>query len=126
MALERDEPFYSGRQFAAGRAQKWFIIRRWFYVVASPLIPLIRTIRILSILNRIGKKRLLIRLFPPLFIILGMSGLGEMFGYASGSGKNMQKSAKKSFHRERYLIEREREQTGDLHCILSLKNEILV
>ncbi len=116
--------FYSGRQFAARRAHKWLVIQRWFYVLVSPLIPLVRTIRIVNILNRIGKKKLIIRVFPPLFIILGMSGLGEMVGYAFGSGNVMQKSAKKAFHRECYLIERERKQTGDLGSILLLKNNI--
>ncbi|UCC75700.1 MAG: glycosyltransferase [Anaerolineales bacterium] len=100
--------FHAGRVFAATRAQRWPLWRRWLYVIGGPLIPVVRLGRILRELNRPGRPRwVLPGVLPPLLGGLVIDALGEMFGYALGAGKAAQEMLRFEFHR--YLTEADRQ-----------------
>jgi GT2 family glycosyltransferase len=99
--------FHVGRLFAANRARDWSVGRRAFYALASPLIPLVRMARVVQQSRRIRPRPGLLRLLPVVGVLLILDGLGEMAGYAMGSGRTMQDFSDEEFHRERFLRKRE-------------------
>ena len=99
--------FHGGRLFAANRARNWSLARRAFYTLASPLIPLVRMARVVQRARRIHPRPGLLRLLPAVAVLLILDALGEMAGYALGSGRAMQEVSADEFHRERFLLERE-------------------
>lgn len=106
--------FNGGRLFASSRARGWTIRRRAFFTCASPLIPLVRCLRITRELFRPGRPRhLLPRLLPALIIGLVFDGAGEMAGYAFGPGEAMAKLSDMEFHRERYLARHDRREANE-------------
>lgn len=106
---------YDGRLFAANRARHWSVSRRLLYTMASPLIPLVRFGRAMRTVSRVGQARRLPRILPSLIVQLVASGVGEMMGYAMGSGRAMQRLTDEEFHRERFLCrsDRDRISTGN-------------
>jgi len=95
--------FYSGRLFASNRSRHWSVWRRLCYTLVSPLIPVVRFVRILKVANNTESGRLLY-LLPTLLGLLVLDGLGEMVGYATGSGDSMRKlSGFGEFERIRFL-----------------------
>jgi hypothetical protein len=95
--------FYGGRLFAASRARHWPAWRRLCFTCGSPLIPLVRFLRIVRELRQPGRPRhLLPRLAPMLFAALVCDGAGEMVGYACGAGRAMAVLSDMEFHRQRY------------------------
>lgn len=104
--------FNGGRLFASSRAMNWRASQRALFALASPLIPLVRCLRITRELLKPGRPRhLLPRLLPALFIGLAFDGAGEMVGYAFGAGRSMAKLSDMEFHRERYMSARDRRET---------------
>ncbi len=99
--------FHGGRLFAANRARNWSLGRRAFYALASPLIPLVRMARVVQQARRIHPRPGLLRLLPVVGVLLVLDALGEMAGYATGSGRAMQSLSADEFHRERFLLKRE-------------------
>jgi hypothetical protein len=99
--------FHVGRLFAANRARDLSLGRRAFYALASPLIPLVRLTRVVRQAQRIHPRPGLLRLLPIAALLLVVDGLGEMAGYAIGSGRDMQAFTDEEFHRERFLRRRE-------------------
>lgn len=95
--------FCGGRLFAANRARGWSFAKRLLYTLASPLIPLVRSWRLARTLVNSGRSGLLLRVLPTLMVLLAFDGLGEMVGYASGSGSCMQWLTDIEFHRQRFL-----------------------
>ncbi|MGH7791074.1 MAG: hypothetical protein ACREOB_02040, partial [Thermodesulfobacteriota bacterium] len=101
--------FYSGRMFAATRVQGWSIPRRLLYTFATLFIPAVRFSRILHQLNRSGSHHSLPSgVFPTLILGLVVSALGEMFGYALGTGTAKQKLSNLEFHRIRHISDKDR------------------
>jgi hypothetical protein len=98
---------HAGRLFAANRARDWSLGRRAFYALASPLIPLVRMARIVQHVRRVHPRHGLLRLLPVVGVLLVLDGLGEMIGYATGSGRAMQELSEEEFHRERFFRKRE-------------------
>ena len=95
--------FNGGRIFAANRRRGWGAGKRLAYVLGSPLIPFVRLARCLK---RVPQSETLPRklmLFPTLATLLSADGLGEMFGYAFGSGNSVAYLSDIEFHRERFL-----------------------
>lgn len=96
--------YYSGRAFAAQRAEHWPLTRRLLYFVAGPLIPLVRLTRILG---QARGARLQpgppAAVWPVLFLGLGLSAAGEMVGYVLGAGDAVERRCDLEFHRARYL-----------------------
>ncbi len=95
--------YCGGRLFAANRSRNWSFGRRLGYTLASPLIPLVRSWRSARTLVNSGRLDLLPRVLPTLMLLLTFDGLGEMVGYASGSGNCMQWLTGIEFHRTRFL-----------------------
>jgi glycosyltransferase involved in cell wall biosynthesis len=101
--------FQGGRLFASSRARPWPIWRRVLYAGGAPLIPLVRSLRIVRELYRPGRPRhLLPRVLPALMAGLIVDGVGEMVGYAFGPGQAMARLSDMEFHRHRYLAERDK------------------
>jgi len=99
--------FNGGRLFASARARAWPAWRRIIFVLASPVIPLVRCFRITRDLRKPGRPRhLLPRLLPSLLFSLAFDGAGEMVGYAFGPGRAMANLSDMEFHRHRYIRER--------------------
>lgn len=104
--------FHGGRLFASARARGWPAWRRALYACASPLIPFLRSARIVEELLKPGRPRqLLPRVLPTLFAFLAFDGAGELAGYAFGAGDAMRKLSDMEFHRGRYMAARDRRET---------------
>ena len=83
------ERWHAARVFAAARSRDWSWARRLLYTIGSPVIPLIRTRRIIQQIRRAGlHRRLLPGILPVLVISLIVSAVGEMIGYAAGAGRS--------------------------------------
>ena len=96
--------FCCGRVFAGSRVRNWSRFMRFIYFCGSPMIPFVRSYRIMRELRRPGRPRhLLPRMAPLLLLFLVCDGIGEMVGYASGSGKADNRMTKMEFHRERFM-----------------------
>lgn len=96
--------FHCGRVFAGSRAARWSAGRKAFYTAASPLIPVVRLLRIsreLLLPNR--PRHLLPRLLPGLALALVCDGAGQMLGYLAGQGRSPASIAAFEFNRVRYI-----------------------
>lgn len=103
--------FNGGRLFASARSRDWPLWRKAIFVLAAPLIPLVRCNRIARELLKPGRPRhLLPQLLPALLGGLIFDGAGEMAGYAFGAGGAMPKLSDMEFHRERYLTRNDRSE----------------
>ena len=97
------ERVLAGRAFAASRARRWPRGRRLAYALGSPLIPLVRFVRILRYVRASGRaQELLPRLLPALVVALVVSAFGEMLGYTFGVGGARRPLYEIELHRERY------------------------
>ena len=80
--------YHGGRLYGAARAQyqHWSPFRRIFYIGGMALIPAVRLCRIIRDIRRTGRQYLLPNVLP--IMIAGLIGhtLGEVVGYAFGSG----------------------------------------
>lgn len=103
------ERFQTGRRFAAARSYGWSPLRRAVYAGGSPLIPLVRLPRLLRDRRRSeARGHLPPRAFPALLLALAMSAVGELVGYAAGSGDSMFALARIELHKEQHVAEQER------------------
>jgi hypothetical protein len=103
------ECFNSGRSFASARARTWPAFRRFVYIGGAPLIPLVRLARTLREVKRSRRGRdLMPRIFVVLLISLVASAIGEMAGYAFGSGKAGQRLSDSELYKLRYVTEPDR------------------
>lgn len=96
------EHFHNGRCFGALRSREWGRGRRALYVLASPLIPLVRMRRIVGDARRKGYDRELPSALPVIALKLIAHGTGEMTGYALGSGNAVRGMAKYELDRDLY------------------------
>ena len=100
---------YSGRVFAGNRIYNWSQLRRLFYGIASPLIPIVRLWRIFRELSRPGRPRyLLVRLLPVLILGLLFDGAGQMIGYLMGPGSATHKLGHYEFNRINHITKEDR------------------
>jgi hypothetical protein len=107
--------FHQGRVFGGSRAAEWGHGRRLLYAAASPLIPLVRLVRIsrqLLLPNR--PRRMLPRLLPALILGLLTDGVGQFMGYLAGPGRSRELIAPLEYNRvlhiqpeDRKTLERE-------------------
>ena len=106
--------FHGGRLFAANRARQWGVPRRLFYTLASPLIPVVRFFRCAKAASNVNLSWRRLTIFPVMALLLGVDALGEMFGYATGSGNAMQWiSGPGEFQRPRFLRKRDQQLFRD-------------
>lgn len=98
------ERFQTGRRFASARAYSWPAWRRGVYAAGSPLIPAIRLRRLLADIARIGAGRELHGSGYALVVLaLCVSAVGELVGYALGSGDSMYALSRIELHKERHV-----------------------
>jgi hypothetical protein len=90
--------FYSGRLFAAQRANSWSIMRRAVYSAGACLIPLVRLKRLVPGVRR-SRPDLLPRVLAPLLFALVVDSVGQWLGYAFGAGQAAEKVKRLEFHR---------------------------
>lgn len=74
------ELYLIGRSFGSGRADRWSLPRRLAYALASPLIPVVRFVRI----SRDVRRLRLWSAVPALFLGLPAHAAGEAVGYVRG------------------------------------------
>lgn len=96
--------FCCGRVFAGSRARNWPQFIRFVYFCGSPLIPFLRSYRVIREMRRPGRPRYLLpKMIPLLMLFLACDGVGEMVGYILGTGKAGKWMTKMEFHRERFM-----------------------
>jgi glycosyltransferase involved in cell wall biosynthesis len=95
--------FHGGRHFAANRALDWSFARRLAYALASPLIPLLRTVRTLGHMRRAAPRRVTPAFVAALLLMLVVDALGEAMGYATGHGRSVERLNDLEFNRRRFL-----------------------
>jgi hypothetical protein len=103
--------FYGGRLFGAARAryEHWSIFRRLLYICGMPLIPIVRLWRICREIRRSGRERELFpKVLPPLMAGLVAHTLGEVTGYALGSGNAAQQRITLELSRYRHVLKQDR------------------
>jgi hypothetical protein len=93
-----------GRSYAARRAEDWRVTRRALYVLGSPLIPVVRFVRMRRHLRRTTLPRPgLVRLYPTLFAGLCVATFGEVLGYTVGVGTSKETVWEMELHRRPYV-----------------------
>lgn len=104
------DQFYGGRVFASFRALQMSALRRLVYIIGSPLIPLVRLIRIATAVWRYSDQWMgrLLSCLPTLVIGLALNGIGQMMGYALGVGNALERYSQYEFHRDRHVTETDR------------------
>jgi len=103
--------FYGGRVFAGSRMreERWSGLHKFLYTAGSPLIPAVRFIRLYPKLSQTGKSfsgrlALALMLLPG----LALDGLGQMLGYAIGTGNAKTRLVRLEYDRSRHLNEADR------------------
>jgi hypothetical protein len=98
----------SARAFATARSKRWSPARRFLYAAASPLLPLVRLVRVLGHSRRLGHPCPLPRLMPWLALVLVAYATGELLGYALGGGAEAQRRMQSmDLERDAYLTARD-------------------
>ena len=83
------ERFHYGRWYAGTRNQFITSLRRLIYLLFSPLLPFLLTVRLSRrVFGRHQHRREYIMAFPLLFLFLIAWAIGEGLGYAFGSGNS--------------------------------------
>ena len=109
------EHFLASRVFAANRARGWGAPRRLHYALGSPLLPMIRLVRILKDAARaeLGA-RVVVRAFVALTLNLCAGSAGEMLGYAFGPGEARERLVRFEEKRHLYVTTRDLEAVAKL------------
>ncbi len=102
------ENYHIGRQFASNRSRGWSVGRRLFRAAASPIVPALRTWRIVRRMRELGWfSDLVPRVLPALWVGLSASALGEMAGYLFGMGNSAAMTLDLDFCRFRFVSDDE-------------------
>lgn len=101
--------FYNGRLFAGIRRGNMSLMMRIIYTLGSPLIPLVRLIKICRSMPSIHLHSRFFCCLHAMVIGLSLDGMGQMFGYAFGGGKAFEEVSKFEFHRTRHISEKDQE-----------------
>jgi len=75
--------FHTGRQFACQRSATWSRFRRAVFAAATPLITLVRLMRIVSLPVMTRRPAMAMRALPLLVLFLSVASVGELVGYAT-------------------------------------------
>ena len=102
--------YHYGRLFAGLRASGMPRWRRVVYVAGSPLIPAVRLARIWREARARPGHRAPWSCLHALVAGLAMDGLGQMVGYAFGTGRAADRVARYEFHRARHVRPDERRE----------------
>ena len=105
--------YFTGRVFAASRANEWNVVKKLIYAALSPLIPFIRLKRFWGDIQRSPAcKRRLPLLAILLLFGLSVSAFGEMVGYLTGEGHAAAALSRYEFHRAEHIHANDRTQLG--------------
>lgn len=93
------------------REERWTLLRRVLYTAGSPLIPAVRITRLCQKLPLTGKS-IVGRLSIALMMVPGLllDGLGQMMGYAFGTGNAKARLVRLEYNRGEYLNKADRIQ----------------
>jgi hypothetical protein len=98
----------AGRSFAGHRTIGWSVSKRIAYAIASPLIPLVRFVRITRHLASSARYSFLLPgILPALITCLAADGFGELVGYVSGPGSSPENLGAIEFNRRRFMNSRD-------------------
>ncbi len=100
--------YHYGRLFAGLRARGMSRWRRFVYVAGSPLIPAVRLARLWREARSRPGHRAPWSCLHALAAGLAMDGLGQLAGYALGTGRAADRVARYEFHRSRHVRPDER------------------
>jgi hypothetical protein len=103
--------FLNGRLFAGARARQMSPLKRLGYAVGSPLIPLVRLLRIGS--GALRSRELRPRFFqalPALIVGLTVDGAAQFVGYLVGAGDTLDHIGSFEFHRAQRITENDRRE----------------
>lgn len=100
--------FYNGRLFAGARTRQKGLAWRMVFVLGSPLIPVVRLWRIWAGLSSRELKGRFLGCQPALIIGLAIDGVGQMVGYALGTGNALDKVAKYEVDRFKHVRKQDR------------------
>ena len=103
--------YHNGRLFAGTRVRRMSLMWRIVYFAGAPLIPLVRLYRIARAARNHEVWGHFLRSLPALVIGLVLDGVGQMTGYAVGTGRAIEQVARYEFHRSRHITEQDR------HCL---------
>jgi len=103
------EHFSIGQLLAASRARHFNFLKRLFLLITAPLLPLVRTGRIIRQIREQGwQGQLIPGILPWLLSGLTVSATGELMGYAFGRGHSQQRTIDLDFNRDRFISEEEK------------------
>ena len=102
--------FFNGRLFAANRAREMSSARRLAYVAGSPLIPLVRLLRIASAVRSRPLVLRFVQSLPALIICLAVDGAAQFTGYLLGAGDTVNQTGRFEFNRVQQVTESDRRQ----------------
>lgn len=102
--------FLQSRTFGGRRVAGQSPLRRLAWLVAVPLIPLVRIRRVFRDLRRATETPPMSRLLPAVVVALLVSAVGEAAGYAAGTGSAPELMHNYEILRHRHLTPRDREE----------------
>jgi glycosyltransferase involved in cell wall biosynthesis len=103
------EQFHSGQKFAALRARRWSLPRRFLHAICTPLKPLLHSFAVVRDIRRSGRQpELLPWLLPLVLLGFAAAALGEMIGYACSARYTVGRLYNFQFLHERHLTPRDR------------------
>lgn len=102
--------FYNGRVFAGARVREMSFLKKMVFTFGSPLIPFVRLARIAAPIRSASLLARFLQSLPTIFLGLTLDGIGQMIGYAFGSGNSVLKTAKYEFHRIQHITMKDRKE----------------
>ncbi len=102
--------FYNGRVFAGARVRDMSFPKKMVFTFGSPLIPFVRLARIAAPIRSASLVFRFLQSLPTIFLGLTLDGIGQMIGYAFGSGNSVRKTAKYEFHRIEHITIKDRKE----------------
>jgi len=110
------EYFFASRVFAAGRSEAWSAMRRAIFFFGSPLLPFLRTFRVLKRLLQASLSiKIIFKALIPLFSSFAISAIGEACGYAAGPGTALIRLENIEKNRCNYLTAQDLEAVKNLY-----------
>ncbi len=109
------EYFLASRVFAARRAVGWGGLRRAVYTLGSPILPLLRPLRVFRYARSAGLERSVVwRAMLTILLTFSAGAAGEMLGYGVGAGRAEEKLLQFEAERDKVFSPRDLEEARRL------------